>query len=54
MTGDGSATPRLMYFAHDDHPVEGERVVTGDSGRAGKRRHRLRRAEWRFYWHRAL
>lgn len=30
MTGDGSATPRLMYFAYGDHPVEGERVVTGD------------------------
>lgn len=29
MTGDRTPTPRLMYYAQDNHPIEGERVVTG-------------------------
>ncbi|MBO1361165.1 rod shape-determining protein MreC [Acetobacter sacchari] len=32
MTGDNSSSPRLMYYAQDNHPIEGERVVT--SGQA--------------------
>jgi rod shape-determining protein MreC len=32
MTGDNSSMPRLMFYAQDNHPVEGERVVT--SGQA--------------------
>ncbi|WP_242009948.1 rod shape-determining protein MreC [Acetobacter conturbans] len=32
MTGDNSTMPRLMFYAQDNHPVEGERVVT--SGQA--------------------
>jgi len=30
MAGDGSAYPRLIYYAQDNRPVEGERVVTGE------------------------
>lgn len=32
MAGDNSSTPRLIFYAQDNHPVEGERVVT--SGQA--------------------
>ncbi len=32
MAGDNSTMPRLMYYAQDNHPIEGERVVT--SGQA--------------------
>ena len=32
MTGDNTSMPRLMFYAQDNHPVEGERVVT--SGQA--------------------
>ncbi|NVN43759.1 rod shape-determining protein MreC [Asaia siamensis] len=30
MAGDGSPYPRLIYYAQDNRPVEGERVVTGE------------------------
>ncbi|MDR6181462.1 rod shape-determining protein MreC [Asaia bogorensis] len=30
MAGDGSLYPRLIYYAQDNRPVEGERVVTGE------------------------
>jgi len=30
MVGDNGDTPRLIYYPQDSHPIEGERVVTGD------------------------
>ncbi|GAB6854920.1 rod shape-determining protein MreC [Asaia astilbis] len=30
MAGDGSPYPRLIYYAQDNRPVEGERIVTGE------------------------
>lgn len=32
MTGDNSPLPRLMHYPQDNHPVEGERVVTSGQG----------------------
>nr|WP_194303288.1 rod shape-determining protein MreC [Acetobacter estunensis] len=32
MAGDNSPMPRLMFYAQDNHPVEGERVVTSGQG----------------------
>ncbi|BBC80479.1 rod shape-determining protein MreC [Acetobacter orientalis] len=34
MVGDNSPMPRLMYYAQDTRPVEGERVVTSDQAGA--------------------
>lgn len=34
MVGDNSPMPRLMYYAQDTHPIEGERVVTSDQAGA--------------------
>nr|WP_249204430.1 rod shape-determining protein MreC [Acetobacter thailandicus] len=34
MAGDNSPMPKLMYYAQDIHPLEGERVVTGDQAGA--------------------
>ncbi|AQS88802.1 rod shape-determining protein MreC [Neoasaia chiangmaiensis NBRC 101099] len=30
MAGDGTSTPRLLYYAQENHPVEGERVLTSE------------------------
>jgi len=30
MAGDNGADPRLIYYPQDNHPLEGERVVTGE------------------------
>ncbi|GAJ28622.1 rod shape-determining protein MreC [Acidomonas methanolica] len=30
MAGDGSATPRLLFYAQNNHPLEGERVFTSE------------------------
>ncbi|AOX17310.1 rod shape-determining protein MreC [Kozakia baliensis] len=37
MAGDGSPYPRLIYYSQDNHPVEGERVVTGEQNAPGDR-----------------
>ncbi|KAA8390765.1 rod shape-determining protein MreC [Acetobacter tropicalis] len=34
MVGDNSPMPRLMYYAQDTRPIEGERVVTSDQAGA--------------------
>ncbi|GBQ84846.1 rod shape-determining protein MreC [Asaia krungthepensis] len=39
MAGDGSPYPRLIYYAQDNRPVEGERVVTGEQPAPDGREH---------------
>lgn len=39
MAGDGSPYPRLIYYAQDNRPVEGERVITAEQPAPGGRAH---------------